>query len=82
MTVTPTWSEGVDPSDWRNLPDEDGDDDALDRDESLPTPQYVIDVLGFDPDEEDWDTTENEQTQLSTPWWELLEKPMDLPPAG
>lgn len=57
-TVEPTWVEGVDPTDWRNLPDEDGDDDALDRDESLPTPQYVIDVLGFDPDDEDWDEEE------------------------
>ena len=56
--VEPTWVEGVDPADWRNLPDEDGDDDALDRDESLPTPQYVIDVLGFDPDDEDWDEEE------------------------
>jgi hypothetical protein len=39
--------DGVDPTDWRNLPDEDADDDDVDE----PTPPYVEDVLGFDPDE-------------------------------
>ncbi len=39
-----------DPSNWRNLPDSDPTDD----DQDIPTPKYVKDVLGFDPDEEDW----------------------------
>ena len=40
--------DGVDPADWRNLPDEDGDEDD---DVEEPTPEYVEEVLGFDPDE-------------------------------
>jgi hypothetical protein len=39
--------DGVDPADWRDLPD-DGDEDD---DEDLPAEQWLIDVLGFDPDE-------------------------------
>lgn len=40
----------VDPNDWRDLPDSEPTDD----DEDIPTSRYVKDVLGFDPDEEDW----------------------------
>lgn len=40
-----------DPANWRNLPDSDLTDD----DEDVPTPRYVKDVLGFDPDDEDWE---------------------------
>lgn len=65
-----SWPEGVNPEDWRNLPDVDGDDESLDNDESLPCPQYVEDILGFDPDDEDWEdgTTENKQSE----WYELI----------
>lgn len=38
----------TDPTDWRNLPDPEGDNE---NDEDLPCPQFVIDTLGFDPDE-------------------------------
>ncbi len=41
---------GSDPNNWRDLPDSDTTDD----DQDVPTPQHVKDVLGFDPDEEDW----------------------------
>jgi len=41
----------VNPADWRNLPDSDLTDD----DQDVPTPKHVKDVLGFDPDEEDWE---------------------------
>lgn len=34
---------------WRDLPDPEGDE--YDDDEDRPAPQYVIDVLGVDPDE-------------------------------
>ena len=37
------------PADWRNHPDPDGDEDF--EDEERPTPQYVIDLLGFVPGE-------------------------------
>ncbi|MEL0117212.1 MAG: hypothetical protein VW739_05820 [Pelagibacteraceae bacterium] len=42
--------------DWREVVDPDGkNDEALDNDdEDQPTPEYVIDALGFDPDKEDW----------------------------
>lgn len=56
-SVQPVWEKGVDPNDWRNQPDPDGEqDDLLDMDdEDLPAPNYVVELLGFDPDEEDWD---------------------------
>ena len=41
---------GVDPVDWRKLPPGEPTDD----DEDVPASQALIDVLGFDPDEEDW----------------------------
>lgn len=40
----------VDPAGWRDLPDS----EPTDEDEDVPTSRYVKDVLGFDPDEEDW----------------------------
>lgn len=43
--------EDSDPSKWRDLPDSDRTED----DEDIPTPRHVKVVLGFDPDEEDWD---------------------------
>ena len=42
------WGD-TDPANWRNLPDPDEGDDG--NDEDLPTQQYVIDMLGFDPDD-------------------------------
>lgn len=42
----------IDPTDWRNMPDPDGEDEeAVENDEDIPTPKYVMDTLGFDPDE-------------------------------
>ena len=69
-----SWPEGVDPENWRNLPDVDGDDESLDNDEPLPCPQYVKDILGFDPDDEDWgDVTENQTSNADNPtWYELI----------
>lgn len=69
-----SWPEGVNPEDWRNLPDVDGDDESLDNDESLPCPQYVEDILGFNPDDEDWDdVTENQTSNADSPaWYELI----------
>ena len=69
-----SWVDGVDPEDWRNLPDIDGDDESLDNDESLPCPQYVEDILGFDPDDEHWDeedNVENVDTKEAL-WYELI----------
>ena len=42
---------GQAPTNWRDHEDEDPDPD----DEDPPTPPDVIAVLGFDPDEIDWD---------------------------
>ena len=44
-----SWEGGIDPRDWRNLPEPEGDE--YDDDEDMPAPQWLIDVLGFDPDE-------------------------------
>lgn len=44
------FADGVDPADWRNLPEPEQSDD--DDDEDLPITQDVLDILGFDPDEE------------------------------
>lgn len=41
--------DGLDPTDWRDFSE---DDDEDDDDEETPTPWEVLDVLGFDPDEE------------------------------
>jgi hypothetical protein len=44
-----SWEEGDDPANWRNLPDPDPE---LDEDpDDIPSPDYVVDTLGFDPDE-------------------------------
>ena len=54
LPIDLSFGEGIDPTDWRNMPDPDGDDDeAVENDEYVPTPKYVIDTLGFDPDEFD-----------------------------
>lgn len=45
------WPEELESKDWRELPDL--DDDEYENDEDSPTPQHVIDILGFDPDELD-----------------------------
>jgi hypothetical protein len=53
-----SWVDGVDPEDWRNQPDPDGEDndDALDMDDpDIPAEQWLIDILGFDPDEEEYE---------------------------
>lgn len=44
-----SWPDHVPVTDWRKQPDPDPDDEG--NDEDIPTPQYVIDILGFDPDE-------------------------------
>ncbi len=42
----------TDPANWRNLPDpEEENEEDIENDVDVPTPQYVIDMLGFDPDE-------------------------------
>jgi hypothetical protein len=46
--LTISWPEGIDPTDWRNI-DVDLDEDDADDDVEKPTPQYVVDILGFDP---------------------------------
>jgi hypothetical protein len=38
-----------DPSNWRDQPDPDGDEDT--EDEETETPEYVKEILGFDPKE-------------------------------
>lgn len=47
------WPEAIEDADWRDLPDL--DDDDLENDEDEPASEHVIDLLGFDPDEEEWD---------------------------
>ena len=40
----------IDPMDWRNLPDpEEENEEATEDDVETPAPQFVIDLLGFDP---------------------------------
>lgn len=51
LPVDAEW-DGVDSKDWRDLPDADGE---LENDEDAPAPEYVVEVLGFDPDDEDWE---------------------------
>lgn len=62
-----SWIDGVDPEDWRDeADDEDQYEDALDLDdEDVPTPQYIIDILGFNPDDEKYDEEllEEEETE-------------------
>lgn len=42
------------PENWREMEDPDPDDDFED-DEDHPTPQDILSVLGFDPDDEKWE---------------------------
>ena len=44
------WPETVDPENWRNQPDPDGEEE---NDEEVETPSYIISILGFNPDEFD-----------------------------
>lgn len=53
---------GVDPADWRDLPEP--SDADLDDDEDEPIGDDVLDLLGFDPDEEDED--EGDEDELPT----------------
>lgn len=42
----------IDPMDWRNLPDpEEENEAALENDDQVPASQFVIQTLGFDPNE-------------------------------
>ena len=41
--------EGIDPTKWRDHPEPPGMDDDNDDVEG-PTPQFLLDILGFDPD--------------------------------
>lgn len=45
------WEGLSDDVDWRDL----GDADNFDDDEDAPASQDVIDLLGFDPDDEGWE---------------------------
>lgn len=49
LSVDVEWN-GINPNDWRSLPEPDGDQYEDDEDD-LPTPKYVVSILGIDPDE-------------------------------
>jgi len=49
LPIDATW-RGYDPLDWRNHPEPDGMDE--DDDEDKPVSPDVLELLGFDPDEE------------------------------
>ena len=52
------FGEGIDPASWRDQPDPDlqhATEEQLDNDENTPTPDYVKELLGFDPDDDEDD---------------------------
>ena len=54
MASNLSFPKSASPNNWRNLPDDKGNERDLENDPTdLPTPQYVIDMIGFDPDDEE-----------------------------
>lgn len=55
-----SWTDS-DPNDWRN---EEPEEDTSDDDEDEPTPDYVKSILGFDPDDEEWDDEGGDDSEI------------------